>query len=40
MAELYSVTTDFLLGRTDPSQHDELVPIPSAVLRVMNGKPV
>ena len=40
MAELYSVTTDFLLGRVDPSQHDELVPIPSAVLRVMNGKPV
>ena len=40
MAELYSVTTDFLLGRVDPSQHNELVPIPSAVLRVMNGKTV
>lgn len=40
MAELYSVTTDFLLGRADPSQLDELVPVPNAVLRVMNGKPV
>ena len=40
MAELYSVTTDFPLGRMDPSQLDELIPVSSAVLRVMNGKPV
>lgn len=40
MANLYHVSTDFLLGRTEISQPDTLEPISSRLLPVLNGKPV
>lgn len=39
MAELYGVTTDYLLGREDISP-DTLLPIPAQTLPILNGKPV
>ena len=39
MANLYGVTTDFLLGREDYSP-DSLCPIPIKNLSIQNGKPV
>ena len=40
MADLYGVTTDYLLGRTDRSFVDPKQPIDSKQLFVMNEKPV
>lgn len=40
MANLYHVSTDFLLGRTEITQPDALEPISSRLLPVLNGKPV
>ncbi len=40
MADLYSVTTDFLLGRTDHFEPESLSPISEKVLSILNGKPV
>ena len=40
MADLYSVTTDYLLGRPDSLSPDPSLPVTSQQLRIMNGKPV
>lgn len=40
MADLYGVTTDFLLGRTDRLQTDPTEPVSSQLLPVLHGKPV
>lgn len=40
MADLYGVTTDYLLGRTDSAAADPNQPVPPQNLLVMNGKPV
>ena len=40
MANLYRVSTDFLLGRTELTQPDVLEPISKRLLPVLNGKPV
>lgn len=40
MADLYSVTTDFLLGRTNNFETESLSPISEKVLSILNGKPV
>lgn len=40
MAELYNVTTDYLLGRGDGKETEALLSLPSDRLRVSNGKPV
>lgn len=39
MANLYHVTTDFLLGRDEPVQ-DSLQPVPSQALPALHGRPV
>ena len=40
MADLYHVSTDFLLGRSEISQPGALEPISSRLILVLNGKPV
>ena len=40
MADLYGVTTDYLLGRQDGLSPDPSQPITLQQLRIMNGKPV
>lgn len=40
MAELYNVTTDYLLGRDGREETDAVLPLPNDRLRVSNGKPV
>ncbi len=40
MAELYGVTTDFLLGRTETQGQDPKQPIPLQVLLAFHGRPV
>ena len=40
MADLYGVTTDFLLGRADKSDFDAAEPVCRETLSVMDGKPV
>lgn len=40
MADLYGVSTDYLLGRSKPGAGDPNVPIPIKALPVFHGKPV
>lgn len=40
MAELYGVTTDFLLGKTDELEPNRTAPIDAATLPIMHDKPV
>ena len=40
MAELYGVTTDFLLGRTETQSQDPRQPIPLQALPAFHGRPV
>ena len=40
MADLYEVTTDFLLGRTDHLQANPSKPILQQLLPILHGKPV
>lgn len=40
MAELYGVTTDFLLGRTETQNQDPRQPIPPQALPAFHGRPV
>lgn len=40
MADLYHVSTDFLLGRTEITRPDDLEPISRQLLPIMNGKSV
>ena len=40
MADLYGVSTDYLLGRSEPGAGDPNVPIPIKALPVFHGKPV
>ena len=40
MADLYGVTTDFLLGRTDHLQIDPAEPVSPQLLPILHGKPV
>ena len=40
MAELYGVTTDFLLGRTETQSQDPQQPIPLQALPAFHGRPV
>lgn len=40
MADLYGVTTDYLLGRSAPGETEASVPIPPASLPIFHGKPV
>lgn len=40
MSDLYHVSTDFLLGRTEISRMDDLMPISVFLLPVLNGKAV
>lgn len=40
MADLYEVTTDFLLGRTDHLQTNPSEPISQQLLPILHGKPV
>ena len=40
MADLYGVTTDFLLGRTEPSGISASTPIALELLPIFHGKPV
>ena len=40
IADLYGVTTDYLLGRTSSKETEASVPIPHASLPIFHGKPV
>lgn len=40
MADLYGVTTDFLLGRSETQPHDSKQPIPLQTLSAFHGRPV
>ncbi|UWP57885.1 helix-turn-helix domain-containing protein [Ruminococcus gauvreauii] len=40
MSDLYGVTTDFLLGRSEQGISVQSVPVPSESLPIFNGKPV
>lgn len=40
MADLYSVTTDYLLGRPDVPSHNPSQPVTPLLLKIMNGHPV
>lgn len=40
MAELYGVTTDYLLGRQEMQSESATVPIPAKSLPIFHGKPV
>ena len=40
MADLYDVTTDYLLGRTDFQDEDNIFSATNDQLRISNGKPV
>ncbi len=40
MADLYGVSTDYLLGRSEPEGSNPSVPIPTKNLPVFHGKPV
>lgn len=40
MADLYDVTTDYLLGRTDLQDQNNIFPATNDQLRISNGKPV
>ena len=40
MADLYDVTTDYLLGRTDFQDQNNIFPATNDQLRISNGKPV
>lgn len=40
MADLYGVTTDYLLGRASSGETEASVPIPPASLPIFHGKPV
>lgn len=40
MSDLYGVTTDFLLGRSEQGISVQSVPVPSESLPIFHGKPV
>ena len=40
IADLYGVTTDYLLGRASSEEAEASVPIPLASLPIFHGKPV
>ena len=40
MADLYGVTTDFLLGRSDTQRMDSKNPIPLQAMPAFHGRPV